>query len=465
VDRSSQTTLESSNDQDLALASGVQGSRDLERENGEPRLLVVLRLLWYQRVALAKAALVGMVITAFVTFLIPNTYEAGIQLMPPDSSSLSGGMAMLGLLMGQSDMGSTGSAAGASSAGSGIAGTVGELLGGQRPGALFVGILGSRTLADRLIDRFDLRKVYWRRTYVATRKKLNSNTIVLEDRKSGLIRIVVSDHDRVRAAAMATAYVEELNRLLGQVNTSSASREREFLEQRLNTVHQELQVSEKGLSQFSSKNMTLNPEDQGKAMLEAAAVLQGQLIAAQSELSGLEEIYTGENVRVRSLKAHVAELQQQINKVGGKDYAGATTLDPSALYPSLRQLPVLDLQYVELYRRVKVDETVFELLTKAYELAKVQEAKDTPSAKILDAARLPEKAAWPPRLWLTLGGTLLSFFLACCWIVGVERWSEVDPHQPYKAFLCREILPATRSGWQRIASRIRGWSTNNRRDA
>jgi len=149
----------------------------------------------------------------------------------------------------------------------------------------------------------------------------------------------------------------------------------------------------------------------------------------------LEQIYTSENVRVRSLRAHISELQTQMDKLGGKNYTGATTLDPNALYPSLRQLPVLTLQYAELYRRVRIDETVFELLTKEYELAKVQEAKETPSVKVLDAPRLPEKPSWPPRTILTLVGGFLGFLFASCWIVGLEFWSELDPSDPHKEFM------------------------------
>jgi uncharacterized protein involved in exopolysaccharide biosynthesis len=320
---------------------------------------------------------------------------------------------------------------------------------------LFMGIVGSRTLSDRIIDRFDLRKVYWRKTYTATREKLASHIVAVEDRKSGLIRITVNDHDRARSVAMAAAYVEELNHLLAQVNTSSAGREREFLEGRLTAVHKELQDSAKQLSEFSSRNTTLDPQDQGKAMLDAAAVLQGQVIAAQSELSGLEQIYTSDNVRVRSLKARVAELQQQLDNLGGKNYSGSKMLDSNALYPSLRQLPILDVQYADLYRRVKVDETVFELLTEAYELAKVQEAKETPSVKVLDLPRWPEKKSGPPRAVLMSLGGLMGLVFGFAWIIGTEHWLKLDRNDHYKAFLCQEVFPALQGKTGMLANAVR----------
>jgi len=450
VNRPNQVTLENLNDEhDLVLAPEV-GETDVSSEETEPQTLLTTRLLWKQRVWLGKVALTGLVIATTIAILIPNSYDATVQLMPPDNASLSGGgssVAMLGLLMGSG----MGSGSGSSATGS-IAGTVGELLGAQRPGALLMGILASRTLRDRIIDRFDLRKVYWRKTYAATRDKLADHIVAVEDRKSGLIRITINDHDRARCVAMTGAYVEELNHLLAQVNTSSAGREREFLEARLTSVHKELQDSAKQLSEFSSRNTTLDPQDQGKATLDAAAVLQGQVIAAQSELSGLEQIYTGDNVRVRSLKARVAALQGQLDSLGGKNYNGSKVLDSNSLYPSLRQLPILDVQYADLYRRVKIDETVFELLTEAYELAKVQEAKETPSVKVLDAPRWPEKKSGPYRAGITALGGFLGLILGCAWILGPEYWSKIDPKEPYKVFLSQEILPVLQGKTTRLAN-------------
>jgi len=421
-------------------------------QNDQPARLAIAWLLWEQRRQIAKATLAALMISALVTLLIPNSYQAVVQLMPPDSNSLSGGMGMLTALMGMSDLGSSGG----SSGGGGLASGLGDLLGGQKVGALFIGILDSRTIADRIIDRFDLRKVYWLKTYAATRKKLASRTTIAEDKKTGIIRIAVEDHDRARAVAMAQAYVSELDWLLAHVNTSAASRERAFLEQRLSLVDAQLQTDSKKLSEFSSKNATLDPEEQGKAMVESAAVLQGQLIAAQSELSGMEQIYTGDNIRVRSLKAHIAELQNQLNKLSGKNYTGATTLDAADLYPPLRQLPILGLEYAELYRRVKVDEAVFGLLTKEYELAKVQEAKETPSVKALDLAQLPEKPIWPPRKLLTMAGGFVGLLFGGCWVVGRQLWSEIASTEPHKEFL--SIV------WSEIKSSIReaAWRARGR---
>lgn len=442
------TTLEDSNGQDLLL---TPEERELgDQPTGEPQLIAVARLLWPKRAFLGKATLAGLLIASLIALLIPKRYEANVQLMPPDSASLSGSSGMLGLAAGLGAVGLSGG--GSSSAGmpaGGLAGAVGDLLGSQRPGSLLIGVLGSRTLSDRIIDRFDLRRVYGIKTYIRTRKKLLSRVTFREDKKSGLISITVSDTDPARATAMTQAYIDELNALLAHVNNSASSRERQFLEDRLVSIKSEVQTATKDLSEFSSHNATFDPEDQGKAMLDAAALLQGQLIAAKSELSGLQQIYTHENVRVRSLQAHVAELEQQLNDLGGKNYKGSTKLDPNELYPSLRELPVLGERYSELYRRAKMDEVVYELLTEAYEMAKVQEAKDTPSVKVLDAPRLPERPNWPPRPLFALAGAFLGFLFASVAIVGAESWSENDP---YRVFLS-EIAGGMADYW----STMRRW--------
>jgi|HubBroStandDraft_1064217.scaffolds.fasta_scaffold43885_2 capsule polysaccharide export protein KpsE/RkpR len=456
VDRSPQTTLESLNDPFLSSSVEMQDA-DLSRRSEEPQLIAIVRLLWPRRVRLGKASLAGLILASIVAVLIPNTYQTTVRLMPPDNSFVSGSSssALLGLVLG-------GPNAPGGSSGGGLSGAVGDLLGTQKPGPLFIGIVSGRTVADGVIDGFDLRKVYGIKTYAATRKKLLSRVNFVEDKKSGIISITVDDRDPVRVVAMAQAFVDQVNRLLSHVNNSASSRERQFLEKRIADINVELADATKKLSDFSSRNATFDPEDQGKAMLDSAAILEGQLIAAKSELGGLQEIYTSENVRVRSLQAHISELEKQLNAFGGKGYTGSTTLDPNSLYPSVRQLPVLGREYAELYRRAKVDEAVFTLLTESYELAKVQEAKDTPSVKVLDAPRLPERPDWPPRSWLALGGALLGFLFAAGWILWAQHWASVDPNAPYKALLNREILPALRNevasirrGGQRLLLRFR----------
>jgi uncharacterized protein involved in exopolysaccharide biosynthesis len=271
------------------------------------------------------------------------------------------------------------------------------------------------------------------------RRQLEANTKISEDRKSGIISIGITDHSPQRAAAMAQAYVDELDRLVAELNTSAAHRERVFLDERLQSVKQDLDSSAKEFSEFASKNTAIDIKEQGRAMVQAAATLQGSLIAAQSELAGLRQIYADSNVRVRAVRAQIDELQKKLQEMGGGDLGSATGGSGSEpLYPSIRKLPLLGVTYADLYRRNKIQETLFELLTQQRELARVQEAKETPSVKILDVATVPEKKSFPPRLLIMVLGAFFSLILGALWVLGEARWKDMDPQHPGKV-LAQEV--------------------------
>jgi uncharacterized protein involved in exopolysaccharide biosynthesis len=400
---------------------------------GRDRLIPTLRLLWNERAFLVRAAGIGLMISAVVAFAIPKRYTTSTRLMPPDSQSSSSMLMLAGM---------------AQKAGTGLGSMAGDLLGLKSSGALFVGMLQSQTIQDHLVEQFELKKVYRKRLLLDARTQLSDKTAVQEDRKSGIITITVTDRSPQRAAAIANAYVNELNTMVAQLSTSSAHRERIFLEGRLQSVRRDLDDAETQLAQFSSKNSTLDIQQQGKAMLDAAAGLAGQMIAAESELQGMRQIYTENNARVRELSARVAELRKELDKISGMDSsvarAGRSNADPplepvantsaDMPYPSIRQLPLLGAKYADYYRQAKIQETVYELLTQQNELAKVEEAKETPSVKVLDLAEIPEKKSYPPRLIVMLLGTLIALGLALARIVGTTRWHGIDPEDERKVF-------------------------------
>jgi capsule polysaccharide export protein KpsE/RkpR len=331
-----------------------------------------------------------------------------------------------------------------------LAGIAGDLLGMKNSGALFIGVLRSETSQDRIIEQFNLKKVYGTALATDARKTLDARTTITEDRKSGIISINVTDHNAQRAAAMANAYVDELNSLVASLSTSAAHRERVFLEERLKVVKVDLDNAANALGQFSSKNNTLDIQSEGKAMLEAAGTLAGEMIAAQSELEGLRQIYTDNNPRVQSLNARVAALRKQLEKLGGQpgNTVNGVAPVPSAAppsenagdmpFPTIRNLPLLGAQYADYYRRAKIEETVFELLTEQYELAKVEEAKETPSVKVLDPGKIPERKSFPPRLLLVFIGTLLAVTSSVLGTLAAKRWEEADPNDPRKV-LAQEV--------------------------
>jgi len=379
-----------------------------------------LWLLWERRTFLVRTTVCGFVLSTVIAFLIPKGYQSTTRLMPPDSMSGSS-MAMM--------------AAMANKGGLGMSSLASDLLGMKSSGALFSDILSGRTVEDRLIERFDLRKLYGHRYMEDARKELARFTTISEDRKSGVLTVTVTDRDPHRAAELAQAYVEELDRHVVEVSTSSARRERIFIEQRLQSVKQDLDTASRQFSEYASKNTAIDIPTQGRATVEAAARLEGELIAAQSELEGLEQIYTKNNVRVRSLQARVDELRSQLHKIGGDSSAPVRDKAASSSeFPSIRQLPLLGVKWADLYRETKIQETVYELLTQQYELARIEEAKEIPVVKVLDAAAVPERKSFPPRLILGILGMLMSFGLACLWVLAPKRWSAVDPASPFKVF-------------------------------
>jgi capsule polysaccharide export protein KpsE/RkpR len=402
------------------------------------RTVASLRLLWESRRFLGGIAGAGLLLSTLIAFLIPNRYESYARLMPPDNPpgltqavlALAGGTAGLGTIASQ-------------------------LLAQRNTSELLAGVLSSRTMADTLIQKFDLRRVYRERRIEDTRKELAAHTGIVVDRKDQIITIAVNDKSPQRAAAMVQTYVEELNRTVAEVSTSSARRERVFLEGRLQAVKQDLEAAEKEFSQFLSKNTALDIKEPGKALVGAPAVLQGQYLAARAELEGLRQHYPDSNVRVRSLQARVAELENQLATVGGKDESaslGKATQD-GALYPWIRNLPLLGVTYADLYRRTRIQEMLFDTLTQEYELAKAQEAKAIPTVKVLDPPSIPEKKSYPPRLLFMLLGTVLALAGGVAWLFGGRAWEQTDPSNPGKV-LAQEVFDTVKAAMP--------WTSRNR---
>jgi capsule polysaccharide export protein KpsE/RkpR len=408
----------------------VEHSPEIEPGNGhitsgEPtqsNRVLWARLLWRKRGSLRKAAGIGFLLSIILTLLIPPRFRSQARLMPPEQGAGSG-LAALAALAGR---GSSSSSGGVGAAlGGGLGGMATDLLGLKTSGALFVDMLQGSTIEDDLITKFDLRKVYGDRLWEQARRDLANHTDVKEDRKSGVITIAVSDHDPHRAQQMAQEYVEALNQLLAKVSTSSARRERMFLEQRLKAVKQNLDDAARQFSEYSSKSGTLDLPSQSRAMLESEATLEGQLVAAESELEGLQQIYTDSNIRIRTLRGRIAGLKQQIEGMSGnKVDLNSDQADIAGDLPSIRKLPLVGVEWANLYRQAKIQETVYELLTQEYEFAKVQEAKEIPTVNVLDAPLLPERKSFPPRILITVLGTLFALLLAATAIIGAETWNQ-----------------------------------------
>jgi len=363
--------------------------------------------LWSRRTSIFRWTLLGLVLSGLFVYKL-CFFEATAQVMPPDNGG--GGLSAMGL---SSLLRATGT--------SNLSNMASDMFGVKSSGALFVKVLESRTVQDNLVDKFDLRKrysLYWPLYREDARSKLESRTKISEDKKSGVISITVKDRNPDVAKAMADAYVQQLDRLVVQVATSAARREREFLEQRLQEEKKTLAESEERFSKFASSSMALDVPQQTRVMLEASAKLQGELTVARAELKGLEQTYTAENPRVRTVRARIDELERELKRLNGQ-----STGDPASPYPSVKQLPTVGREWAELYRDRKTHETVYELLTQQYEMARVQEAREIPTVKVLDEAEKPEKLHPRPLTVLAIGA-LLSVLLACTGLHLQRRWQD-----------------------------------------
>lgn len=394
---------------------------ELSADSGKsPRMGVtaILRVLWTRRRTIAGIVLAGTMLTALYAFLLTPMYTSTTTLMPPEAASSSSNLMSL--------LSSAGPAASAGSA----------LLGVKTPGALFSGVLGSSTIRETLVSRFGLVSYYKVKLTEDAAKHLGDNTSISENTRTGIITVSVTDKNPVLASHLAQAYVEELNHILTEHSTSSARRERLFLEDRLKQIQMDLDASSNELSQFASRNRTIDVPSQAKAMVDAELKLQGELVAARSELAGLREAYADNNVRVRAAEARIGELQREMDKISGPADEGGARADRSdSPYPSIVDLPALGITFADLERKIVAEETLWATLTKQYEAAKVQEAKEIATAQVLDAAAVPERKSYPARGRFLIVGALCSLFVACLFVFVAELWANTDPKDERKQLL------------------------------
>jgi capsule polysaccharide export protein KpsE/RkpR len=411
-----------------------------------PNWVVNASVLLSHRRLLVRVMCIALLANIALAFLIPKQFQSTARIMPPETSG--SGTALLAALAGRSLGGDV------------LGGFAASLMGGHNTGSLFMELLKSGTVTGYMVDRFKLQSVYHKRYGVDAAKALVRHTRIEQDKKSGVITITVTDESPERARDMAQAYLDELNLVVNRTSTSSAHREKVFIENRLAAVRVELDHAEEALSNFSSTHMTVDLREQTRATVDAAAKLQGELIATEGELTSLEQIYGDGNVRVRAAQARASNLRSELAKLGGtsaslsKDADDSNATSDNLSYPPLRQLPRLAVPYGNLYRNVHVQETVFELLTQQYEIAQIQEAKDIPVLSVIDAPGIPEKRSFPPRTLMTLLLTLGELLAVSAFILLRHYWSAVDQKDP-RRMIVREVSDAFRQTLNGVVTRVR----------
>ena len=378
-----------------------------------PNWVVNANVLWDRRRTLARVTAAALVVSLTIAFTIPKRYTSTGRIMPPDNSGST--MAMFAALSGRSG-----------GEFSGLSNLAGSLLGGRNSSALFVDLLKSSTISGALIDRFRLQQAWHKRYRVDAAKYLARHSTIVDDKRSGVITVEVQDTNPQRARDLAQGYLDELNMLLNRTSISAAHQERIFIERRLKGVEADLEQAQTALSDYSSTHTTIDLPNQTRAMVDAAARLQAEQIAAQSEVDSL---------RLTKMSGTSAPLPKDDDK--NSDGTSAD-VDSGDLYPPLRQLPRLAVPYANLYRRVRVEETIYELLTQQYEVARIQEAKDVPVVSVIDMPGIPEKKSFPPRLLVALILTIFAIAVTAATLLFLHRWQLVSNSDPRKV-LARRI--------------------------
>ena len=407
-----------------------------------PNWIANLRILWKARGILARITLLCLAAGVALAFLIPKMYTAQARIMPPETAN--GNSPLLAALAGRT-LGSDS-----------LGGLAAALMGNHASGALFLDLLRSGTVTSHMVERFDLRGEYGKRYNVDAVKVLLRRTALDQDKKSGVLTIAVRDRNPVRARDMVQAYIDELNSIVTRTNSSPAHQERIFLERRLQSSREDLTRAQRALSQFSSVNAAIDLREQTRATVESQARVQGELIATEAQLRSVQQVYGDQNVRVRGMQARMGSLRRELNEMGGSTESSPTQgAEPQRSYLPLRQVPRLAVPYADLVREVRVQETVYDLLTQQFEMSRIQEVKDVPAVNVMDPPGVPEKRSFPPRTLLTLVFTLVGFVSACAGVLLREYYGRLDAADPRK-MLAREMY----AGIAALAWRFRryGWS-------
>lgn len=266
-----------------------------------PNWIVNASVLLMHRRFLARAAGIALLANIAIVFLIPKQFQSTARIMPPETSG--SGTALLAALAGKALGGDV------------LGGFAASMMGGHNTGSLFAELLRSDTVTGHLVDRFQLQSVYQKRYRVDAAKALIRRTRIEQDKKSGVLTITVTDASPQRAREITRAYLDELDLLVNRTSTSSAHRERIFIGNRLAVVRKELDRAQEALSTFSSTHLTVDLREQTRATVDAAAKIQGELIATEGELAALQQIYGDGNVRVRASQARF-ESAKRVDKAG-----------------------------------------------------------------------------------------------------------------------------------------------------
>ncbi|MGB7601883.1 MAG: GNVR domain-containing protein [Candidatus Sulfotelmatobacter sp.] len=372
-------------------------SPDPSRAEADVSVLDILVLLLERKRFIVRFVVGAAVLAAIVSLLLPVQYEAKTVLLPPAQNS-SIGSSLLGQLGSIGALGSLASLAGGS-------------LGIKNPADMYVSLLTSRTVEDAMIQRFGLMQEYRVKKMSEARKAFEHRTTAVAGTKDGLIRLTVEDHDPKRAAELANGYVEEFRRLSASLAITEAARRRLFFEQQVEQAKQSLTAAEDAMTKTQQSTGVLQIDSQARALIESAAVLRAQVVAKEVQIEGMRSFATDDNPNLVLAKQQLAALQAQLARVAGSQSDAGSDINLSK-----GRVTGSGMEYLRRYRDLKYQETVFELLAKEYEVAKLDEAREGSIIQVVDPAVLPDTKSSPHRTLIVLGATILAFFVAVFWV-------------------------------------------------
>jgi tyrosine-protein kinase Etk/Wzc len=346
------------------------------------------------------------IIAAAISLLVPNVYTGTARILPPQGQ----GAATSALL------GNLGS----------LSGIVGASMGLKTPSDLYAGMLKGHTVADAVIARFDLRSLYREKTLVQTRRALAEVTSITVG-KDGIVSVQVDDDDPKRAAALANAYVEELDRLTQRVAVTEGGRKRVFLEKQLRQAKDNLAESEVAMRKTMEKTGLIQLEAQGRILIESIAAIRAQVAAKEIELASMQTVMTESHPSYVRARQELGGLKAELRKLEQTDSSALRSAIPSA-----GKVPESGLEYVRKLRDVKYFETLFEVLAKQYEIARSEEAADSGMIQVVDVAVPPDYKSRPQRTLIVLISALAAAMIAVL-IALIQEGKEAARRDPSKA--------------------------------
>ena len=364
-------------------------------------LLGYIELVAARRKMIMAVTAAAFVLSIAIALLLPKIYESTAKILPPQPDT-----GLMGLMLGESPGGGMGAAAGLASG----------LLGIGTPADMYASILQSDAIKDQIIDRFKLMDVYKQDYRVGMYDKLDKLVDIKAGKKDGIISITVEDNVPARAAEIANAYVEELEKLTVGLSTYGAGQNRVFYDQRLAKAKVDLAKAEEALKTFQEKNRAFQVPQQAEAAVTGIAQLRAQLAMQEIQLTTLRRTYTDSSQEVRNAQTAIAGLKSQIARLeqGGHD-----------VIPGFGSVPALGQEYVRLMRAFKFQETLVEALTKQFELSKIGEANNVSTVQVIQKARVPDKKSRPKRARIVLLCTFLAFSCSTCSVIARYHYDNI----------------------------------------